>query len=92
MPVTQPNTPMTSRRAVLAGLVTLGSAQTADAETELQCTQKCVATCIRGGQDAPGLGPLSFRRDPVQFQEGFRSRGYCLGMRPFTTWGDLVCV
>lgn len=26
-----------------------------------QCTRKCVPTCIRGGQGAPGLGPMSMR-------------------------------
>lgn len=26
-----------------------------------QCTRKCVPTCIRGGQGAPGLGPMSLR-------------------------------
>lgn len=26
-----------------------------------QCARKCVPTCIRGGQGAPGLGPMSLR-------------------------------
>lgn len=26
-----------------------------------QCTRRCVPTCIRGGQGAPGLGPMSLR-------------------------------
>lgn len=26
-----------------------------------QCARKCVPTCIRGGQGAPGLGPMSMR-------------------------------
>lgn len=42
------------------------------------CTRKCVATCVRGGEGAPGLGPLSARWDPVVFKEGFRSRSYCV--------------
>ena len=28
----------------------------------LQCTTKCVGTCIRGGGGAPGEGPLNVRR------------------------------
>ncbi|GAB4820899.1 hypothetical protein N2152v2_007945 [Parachlorella kessleri] len=43
-----------------------------------QCTRTCVPTCIRGGQGAPGLGPMSVRREIVVFKEGFRSRKYCL--------------
>ncbi|KAG8074719.1 hypothetical protein GUJ93_ZPchr0006g44303 [Zizania palustris] len=39
----------------------------------LQCTSKCVATCIRGGE-----GPLNVRRPLVVFKEQFRSRQYCL--------------
>ncbi|KQK17441.1 uncharacterized protein LOC100824163 [Brachypodium distachyon] len=39
----------------------------------LQCTSKCVATCIRGGE-----GPLNVRRPLVVFKEQFRSRLYCL--------------
>lgn len=42
------------------------------------CTRKCVPTCIRGGDGAPGLGPISVRKDIVVFKEGFRSRQYCL--------------
>ncbi|KIZ07511.1 hypothetical protein MNEG_0445 [Monoraphidium neglectum] len=44
------------------------------------CTRKCVPTCVRGGDGAPGLGPLSVRREPggVVFKESYRSRGYCL--------------
>ena len=44
------------------------------------CTRKCLPTCTRGGEGAPGLGPLSVRREPggVVFKEGFRSRSYCL--------------
>uniref|UniRef100_A0A453SNK7 Uncharacterized protein n=1 Tax=Aegilops tauschii subsp. strangulata TaxID=200361 RepID=A0A453SNK7_AEGTS len=38
----------------------------------LQCTSKCVATCIRGGE-----GPINVRRPLVVFKEGqFRSRLY----------------
>jgi len=37
---------------------------------------------IRPGHDhpagAPGLGPMSVRREIVVFKEGFRSRKYCL--------------
>lgn len=42
------------------------------------CTRKCLPTCLRGGEGAPGLGPLTVRRDPVKFKDGFRSRAYCL--------------
>ena len=44
------------------------------------CANKCLATCARGGSGtgAPGLGPISARRDPVVFKDGFRSREYCL--------------
>lgn len=44
------------------------------------CTRKCLPTCVRGGGGAPGLGPLSVRREPggVVFKESFRSRSYCL--------------
>lgn len=42
------------------------------------CATKCLATCVRGGGGAPGLGPASVRRDPVVFKDGFRSREYCL--------------
>ncbi|XP_066377210.1 uncharacterized protein [Miscanthus floridulus] len=44
----------------------------------LQCTTKCVGTCIRGGGGAPGEGPLNVRRPLVVFKDGFRSRQYCL--------------
>ena len=43
-----------------------------------QCAGKCIVTCTRGGGGAPGLGPLSVRKAPVVFKEGFRSRQYCL--------------
>ena len=71
-----------------------------------ECTRKCVATCVRGGEGihtltinhsgpvrcprlmfrhaccglagAPGLGPLSVRKEIIVFNEGFRSRQYCL--------------
>ncbi|KAL6603527.1 hypothetical protein ACP70R_043888 [Stipagrostis hirtigluma subsp. patula] len=46
----------------------------------LQCTSKCVATCIRGGGGAPGEGPLNVRRPLVVFKDGFRSRQYCARM------------
>lgn len=42
------------------------------------CTRKCMPTCIRGGQGAPGLGPMSVRKEMVVFKEGYRSRTYCL--------------
>ncbi|NP_001390626.1 hypothetical protein Zm00014a_031817 [Zea mays] len=42
----------------------------------LQCTTKCVGTCIRGGGGAPGEGPLNVRRPLVVFKDGFRSRQY----------------
>lgn len=43
-----------------------------------QCARKCVPTCIRGGQGAPGLGPMSVRKEVVVFKEGYRTRTYCL--------------
>lgn len=43
-----------------------------------QCARKCVPTCIRGGQGAPGLGPMSVRKEVVVFKEGYRTRQYCL--------------
>jgi hypothetical protein len=44
------------------------------------CTRKCVPTCVRGGSygGAPGLGPISLRKEVVVFKDGFRSRQYCL--------------
>eukprot|EP00877_Chromochloris_zofingiensis_P006797 jgi/Chrzof1/2370/Cz11g12180.t1 len=42
------------------------------------CTRKCVPTCIRGGEGAPGLGPITMRKEIVVFKSGFRSRQYCL--------------
>ncbi|BDA46217.1 hypothetical protein COCOBI_08-3090 [Coccomyxa sp. Obi] len=42
------------------------------------CARKCVATCIRGGGGAPGLGPISVRKEIIVFKDGFRSRQYCL--------------
>lgn len=47
-------------------------------KTVPRCTSKCVATCVRGGGGAPGLGPMSMRKAPVVFEEGFRTRGYCV--------------
>ncbi|KAF8772139.1 hypothetical protein HU200_006136 [Digitaria exilis] len=44
----------------------------------LQCTTKCVGTCIRGGGGAPGEGPLNVRRPLAVFKDGFRTRQYCL--------------
>ena len=43
-----------------------------------QCARKCVPTCIRGGQGAPGLGPMSVRKEVVVFKDGYRTRQYCL--------------
>ena len=43
-----------------------------------KCATKCIATCTRGGSGAPGLGPMSIRKAPVVFKDGFRSRAYCL--------------
>lgn len=42
------------------------------------CTRKCMPACIRGGEGAPGLGPISVRKEIVVFKDGFRSRSYCL--------------
>lgn len=43
-----------------------------------QCTRRCTSTCIRGGQGAPGLGPMAVRKEVVVFKEGYRSGKYCL--------------
>ena len=43
-----------------------------------KCARKCTSTCIRGGQGAPGLGPLSVRKELVVFKPGYRSGSYCL--------------
>ncbi|KAK9818298.1 hypothetical protein WJX72_010257 [[Myrmecia] bisecta] len=57
----------------------LGGLISGERSKEVQaCTRKCLATCIRGGGGAPGLGPLSMRREIIVFKEGFRSRQYCL--------------
>ena len=42
------------------------------------CSRKCIPTCLRGGEGAPGLGPMTVRRELVVFKEGFRDRRYCL--------------
>ena len=42
------------------------------------CTRKCMPACIRGGEGAPGLGPISLRKELIVFKDGFRSRAYCL--------------
>lgn len=44
----------------------------------VRCTRKCMPACIRGGAGAPGLGPLTLRKELVELKEGFRDRGYCL--------------
>ena len=43
-----------------------------------ECSRKCLPTCLRGGQGAPGLGPITLRGDLVVFKDGFRDRKYCL--------------
>lgn len=43
-----------------------------------ECTRKCLTTCVRGGEGAPGLGPISLRKEVVEFKDGFRSRQYCI--------------
>lgn len=47
-------------------------------ELVVRCTRKCMPACIRGGAGAPGLGPLTLRKELVVFKEGFRDRSYCL--------------
>jgi hypothetical protein len=43
------------------------------------CARRCVPGCVRGGPGAPGLGPLTLRKDAIVFGEtGFRSRSYCV--------------
>lgn len=44
------------------------------------CTRTCLPTCLRGGAGAgaPGLGPITVRKDRVVFKNGFRDRKYCL--------------
>ena len=44
-----------------------------------KCARKCTSTCIRGGQGAPGLGPMAVRRESVVFKDSYRSSKYCLG-------------
>lgn len=44
----------------------------------MRCARKCMPACIRGGAGAPGLGPLTLRKELVVFKEGFRDRSYCL--------------
>ena len=41
-----------------------------------KCARKCTSTCIRGGQGAPGLGPMAVRRESVVFKEVYRSGSY----------------
>lgn len=43
-----------------------------------QCARRCTSTCIRGGQGAPGLGPMAIRKEVVVFKPGFRTSKYCL--------------
>jgi hypothetical protein len=43
-----------------------------------QCARRCTSTCIRGGQGAPGLGPMALRRETVVFKDSYRSGSYCL--------------
>lgn len=43
-----------------------------------QCVRKCIPTCTRTGQGAPGLGPMTARKEMVVFKEGYHSRQYCL--------------
>lgn len=39
---------------------------------------RCTSTCIRGGQGAPGLGPMAVRKEVIVFKEGYRTGKYCL--------------
>lgn len=43
-----------------------------------QCVRKCIPTCTRTGQGAPGLGPMTARKEMMVFKEGYHSRQYCL--------------
>jgi hypothetical protein len=43
-----------------------------------ECTRMCLPTCLRGGAGAPGLGPITVRKDLEVFKNGFRDRKYCL--------------
>jgi hypothetical protein len=43
-----------------------------------QCARRCTSTCIRGGQGAPGIGPMALRKEVVVFKPGYRSGKYCL--------------
>ena len=61
--------PQTSLRGLISG---------ANGKEVEKCTRKCLPACIRGGEGAPGLGPLSLRKELVKFKDGFRSRSYCL--------------
>lgn len=61
------------------GVVGLGKLLKGDKGKEIQaCSRKCLPACLRGGEGAPGLGPMTVRRELVVFKEGFRDRKYCL--------------
>ena len=34
------------------------------------CTRRCLPACLRGGSGAPGLGPLSLRKELIVFKDG----------------------
>ncbi|GLC38398.1 hypothetical protein PLESTM_000723000 [Pleodorina starrii] len=73
------NVPAQLSSAGEAAAVPLSSVVSGPKKREIEgCTRKCVPTCIRGGEGAPGLGPISVRKEMVVFKEGFRSRQYCL--------------
>ena len=51
-----------------------------------QCVRKCIPTCTRTGQGAPGLGPMTARKEMVVFKEGYHSRQYCLSEVSSLSW------
>ena len=41
-----------------------------DAGSIQGCTRRCLPACLRGGSGAPGLGPLSLRKELIVFKDG----------------------
>ncbi|KAG2486355.1 hypothetical protein HYH03_014936 [Edaphochlamys debaryana] len=73
------NIPASITSAGSAPSVPLSSVIGGPQQREIEgCTRKCIATCVRGGEGAPGLGPLSLRKEEAVFKQGFRTRSYCL--------------
>ena len=61
------------------GVAGLGKLLKGSKGREIQaCSRKCLPACLRGGEGAPGLGPMTVRRELIAFKDGFRDRKYCL--------------